>query len=140
MSAMLNNLAVFRSKGYYIKSLKNKKENLLNIVFFLNLTSAVLFLFYGLHCLFSEKMVWEFNRYRLAQYRILTGVLEVLGAIGQLAGLGIPLLSVVSSAGLALLMVLGVWTRWRIQDPWYAFIPAILLGMVNGVLVGLQLN
>lgn len=100
----------------------------------LNLVSASLFLFYGLHCLSSEKMVAEFNRYGLAKYRRLTGTLEVAGALGQITGFWVPPVGLLASGGLALLMICGVWARWRIKDPWTAFIPAVSLGFINGSL------
>ena len=65
---------------------------------------------------------------------MLTGSLEVGGALGQIAGFFIPELLALSSLGLALLMACGVWTRWRIRDPWFAWLPAILLFLVNSYL------
>ena len=100
----------------------------------LNLVSASLFLFYGLHCLSSQKMVAEFNRYELAEYRRLTGTLEVVGALGQIVGIWISPVGLLASGGLALLMICGFWARWRIKDPWTAFIPAVSLGVINGFL------
>ena len=44
--------------------------------------SAAAFLFYGLACLFSAKLVAEFERYRLARWRVVVGGLEVAGAAG----------------------------------------------------------
>lgn len=93
--------------------------------------SVLSFLGYGLHCLFSEKMVIEFKRYGLEKFRYLTGVLEVLGALGLMAGLFYPLLMVISSAGLALLMFLGILTRLRIKDPVLLILPAFILFCLN---------
>jgi hypothetical protein len=28
-------------------------------------------------------------------------------------------------------MLCGLWARWRIRDPWYAMLPALVLGVVN---------
>jgi len=109
----------------------------LNLFLGLNLLSAGLFLFYGLHCLFSEKMISEFSRYGLSQYRSFVGALEILGALGQLLGFWVPELGLFASTGLALLMLCGVWARWRIKDPFTAFLPAVVLGLVNGILVWL---
>jgi len=107
----------------------------LNLLHVLNLCSAGLFLFYGAHCLLSKRMVEEFNRYRLGQYRTLIGALEIAGALGQIGGLWFPKLALSASFGLALLMLCGVWARWRIKDPLIAFLPAVVLGLVNAVLV-----
>ena len=50
------------------------------------LLSLGLFLFYGLSCLFANAMVEEFQRFGLADFRRLTGILEVLGALGLIIG------------------------------------------------------
>jgi uncharacterized membrane protein YphA (DoxX/SURF4 family) len=92
--------------------------------------SALLFLYYGLSCLFSDGMMAEFQRFGLSPFRRLTGSLEVLGALGLLAGFLLPLFTLLASAGLALLMLLGVFTRIRVGDSVLETLPAvILLGM-----------
>lgn len=93
--------------------------------------SAAAFLFYGLACLFSPKLVAEFERYRLARFRALVGSLEVAGALGLAAGWWFPPLQTAAAAGLAALMLCGLWARWRIRDPWYAMLPAFVLGALN---------
>ena len=97
--------------------------------------SAAAFLFYGLACLFSSRLVAEFERYRLARFRVLVGSLEAAGAFGLLAGWWWPPLQVAAAAGLFLLMLCGLWARWRIRDPWYAMLPAALLAVVNLAIV-----
>jgi hypothetical protein len=93
--------------------------------------SAAAFLFYGLACLFSPKLVAEFERYRLARFRMLVGLIEVAGALGLIAGWWFPPLQTAAAAGLAALMLCGLWARWRIRDPWYAMLPAFALGVGN---------
>ncbi len=97
--------------------------------------SVALFLYYGVSCLFMDAMVDEFARYNLRQYRRLVGLLEVLGALGLLAGVFIPVLTVPAAGGLALLMLLGVITRLRVRDPWFEAVPAALLLAINLFLV-----
>jgi hypothetical protein len=76
-------------------------------------------------------MVEEFKRYRLDRFRVLTGVLQVAGSLGILVGhVSRPIL-LLSSAGLAVMMFLGVVTRLRIKDPFYAAIPAFALCLLN---------
>lgn len=101
--------------------------------------SAAAFLFYGLACLFSAKLVAEFERYRLARWRVLVGSLEVAGALGLIAGWWFPPLQTAAAAGLFALMVCGLWARWRIRDPWYAMLPAFVLAVVN-LLIVLRVN
>ena len=93
--------------------------------------SAAAFLFYGLACLCSPKLVAEFERYRLARFRALVGSLEVAGALGLIAGWWFPPLQTAAAAGLFALMVCGLWARWRIRDPWYAMLPAFVLAVIN---------
>lgn len=80
-------------------------------------------------------MKQEFKRYHLEQFRNLTGYLEVSGGIGQLIGLFYPNLLALSSAGLALLMLLGTVVRIRTKDPWSEMIPAILLLLMNAYIL-----
>jgi hypothetical protein len=93
--------------------------------------SALAFIFYGLRCLFTGHMRTEFARYRLAGFRKLTGALELLGGSGQLVGLANPSILQFSSAGLALLMFLGVVVRLRTRDPIVQIIPALVLMLLN---------
>ena len=89
------------------------------------------FLFYGLSCLFSNGMVDEFERFGLSRFRRLTGALELLGALGLLAGYFFTPLAIAAAGGLTLLMILGVATRIRVRDPLLVTLPAILLLAVN---------
>jgi hypothetical protein len=93
--------------------------------------SAAAFLFYGLACLFSAKLVAEFQRYGLAHFRPLVGSLEVAGALGLIAGWWFPPLQTAAAAGLFALMLCGLWARWRIRDPWYVMLPALILAGAN---------
>lgn len=93
--------------------------------------SIAAFLFYGFGCLFSNSMVAEFERFGLSGFRRLTGALEILGALGLIAGYAIAPLVPAASGGLALLMALGVGTRVRVRDPLLATLPAIFLLVVN---------
>lgn len=95
------------------------------------LISALLFLYYGPLCLFSDGMEAEFQRFGLSRYRRLTGGLEVLGALGLLAGLFVPGLILVAAGGLAALMALGVLTRVRVGDSFLETLPAGVLLVVN---------
>ena len=93
--------------------------------------TVILFLWYGITCLFTSKMVSEFERYRLARFRVLTGTLQVAASVG--IGLGSfyrPVL-LLSAGGLATMMFLAVITRFRIHDPVYAALPAFFLCLLN---------
>jgi hypothetical protein len=100
------------------------------------LLSAALFLGYGLLCLFSDGMKVEFERFGLARYRRLTGGLEVIGGIGLLVGVRVPEVLLVASAGLGLLMLLGLIARVRVRDPLLEMLPAALLMVANLFILG----
>lgn len=102
---------------------------------FLTALSAAAFLFYGLACLLSPKLVAEFERYRLARFRPLVGSLEVAGALGLVAGWWFPPLRIAAAGGLFVLMLCGLWARWRIRDPWPVMLPALVLAAVNLAIV-----
>ncbi len=93
--------------------------------------SVVLFLIYGAACLFAKGMEADFARFGLARVRLLTGALELLGALGLLVGQVIPELVIVSAGGLALLMALGVITRVRVRDSVLETLPAAVLMLLN---------
>jgi hypothetical protein len=97
--------------------------------------SVVLFLSYGLSGLFSDGMAAEFERYGLSRYRRLTGVLEILGAVGLVVGYFVLPVLVLAAAGLTLLMALGVATRIRVRDSVAETIPAFALMLVNAYIL-----
>lgn len=89
------------------------------------------FMAYGASCLTTGHMVREFERYGLPQYRQLTGILQLLGAIGLLAGLWLPLIGAVAAGGLALQMLVGFGVRLKIRDPFLLCIPAFAYLVIN---------
>jgi uncharacterized membrane protein YphA (DoxX/SURF4 family) len=93
--------------------------------------TAITFIIYGFLCLGTDHMKIEFNRYGLSKFRKLTGTLELLGGIGLIVGsLYAPILYL-SSAGLALLMFLGVMIRLKTKDPLIEIVPAFILMVIN---------
>jgi len=105
-----------------------------NIAVIAQSVSAILFCFYGLYALFSESMVREFQRYGLARFRVLTGVLQVAGGLGIMVGHFYGPLLLVSAGGLTAMMLLGVITRIRIKDPLSAALPAFALAVLNSLI------
>ncbi len=93
--------------------------------------SSLVFLAYGVACLALDGMKRDFARFGLARLRVLTGTLEVLGALGLIAGqLWAPLVPA-SAGGLALLMLIGVATRVRVLDSLAQTLPALALMSLN---------
>ena len=94
--------------------------------------SIIAFLFYGISCVYSPKLIVEFERYGIPQYRVLTGRLEILGSLGLLAGFVFPPVTSMASLGLALMMLCGIAVRVRIKDSIWQILPAAVLGLLNG--------
>ena len=96
--------------------------------------SALAFLGYGISCVFTSHMVVEFDRYRLARFRVITGVLQIIGAAGLLAGLIYPLAGLLASGGLALQMLLGFGVRLKIRDSLLLASPSFIFMSINAYL------
>ena len=96
-----------------------------------NALSILVFLPYGLQCLFSGGMVEEFHRYGLDRFRRLVGLLEVAGALGLSAGFVFRPFAVLSATGLSVLMLFAVLARIRVRDSLLQTIPAFVLLLAN---------
>ena len=93
--------------------------------------SMVLFFYYGFSVLVSDAMVGEFEKFGLIRLRKVTGVLEVLGALGLMLGYFIPPLVVAASGGLCLLMILGIGVRYRAGSTLVEALPASFMALIN---------
>jgi hypothetical protein len=76
-------------------------------------------------------MVSEFERYGAPKFRILIGILEVLGGVGLLGGYLVPAVRLLSVGGLALLMFCGCVLRLKIRDSVLQILPALTLMILN---------
>lgn len=96
------------------------------------LISSGAFLFYGINCLLSQKMKDEFIRFGLDKQRILTGYLQLLGALGLAFGYFFsPLLTFIASVGLAILMFSGFAVRVKIKDSILESLPSLIFAFIN---------
>ena len=103
--------------------------NILNIAL---LFSSIAFIFYGANCLLSQKMKDEFIRFGLEKQRILTGYLQLIGALGLILGyLFSPLLIFIASAGLTILMFSGFTVRIKIKDSLLESLPSLIFALIN---------
>lgn len=104
----------------------------MNIAYRVSLVvSIVIFLAYGIHLLFLGGMVADFERFGLSRIRRLTGALEMLGALGLIAGMLVPVLIVPSAFALATLMLFGIAARIRARDAFAESVPALALLVLN---------
>lgn len=96
--------------------------------------SALSFLFYGLSFYRSSHMKDEFKRYGLAKFTLSTSILQIMGGIGLIVGLQIHPISVLSTAGLSLLMLFGFAVRLKIKDGFWQSLPALSYFILNSYL------
>ncbi|WP_367180456.1 DoxX family protein [uncultured Muriicola sp.] len=107
----------------------------MNYIQIVTLFLIVSFLFFGTSCFLLPKMKFEFDRYGLPDKRRLVGGLQLLGSLGLIIGLLFtPVLILISSACLCILMLLGVIVRLKINDPWFAVLPALSYSFLSGFL------
>lgn len=95
------------------------------------LLSSLSFLWYGIAYFISPTIKNEFKRFGLEKFGILTAVLEICGAVGLLIGLMVHSLLLISSGGLALLMLLGVVARINVKDSLWVSLPALFFMVLN---------
>ncbi len=93
--------------------------------------SALLFAWYGFTCLFSRRMVADFIRYNMPHLRVLTGALQIAASLGIVLGHFYRPLLLLSSGGLAVMMLIALATRFRVQDALYLAIPSFALCLLN---------
>lgn len=103
--------------------------NLLNVS--LVLFSGVSFIIYGSLLFVSTEMRNEFKRFKLEKFTTLTGILELLGGIGLLIGLKVGFIMLISSGGLALLMLLGFGVRIKVKDRFWLSFPSLFFMLLN---------
>lgn len=94
--------------------------------------TSLAFLFYGFNCLNSKIMISEFKRFSLSKtQRHLTGVLQIIGAIGLITGLFLPIIGTLAALGLSILMILGFIVRLNIKDSFIQSFPSFVFACIN---------
>jgi hypothetical protein len=100
--------------------------NLIPILF-----SAISFVVYGMNSFFSKRMVEEYERWGFKNQRMILGTCQVLGGLGLLVGLIIPLLLSVTSFLLMCMMLAAVFVRIQLKEKVVQMLPALLYVAVN---------
>lgn len=96
--------------------------------------SALSFLGYGSACFWVPRMRIEFERYGLGSLRTWVGGLQWAAALGLLVGLSQPWIGRVAAAGLAVMMLVALGVRIKINDPWPQCLPALVYLALNAYL------
>lgn len=73
----------------------------------------------------------EFKRYGLPGLRMLIGSLELLGGLGLLVGLKLPIIGLISAGGLSILLLGAVGVRVVVRDGILETTPAFLYFLLN---------
>ena len=83
------------------------------------------FCLYGFRCALTAHMATEFARYGIPQFRVLTGILQLVAAFGLLVGFFYPWIGALAAGGLSLQMACGLIVRIRIKDSIIQCVPAM---------------
>jgi uncharacterized membrane protein YphA (DoxX/SURF4 family) len=101
----------------------------------LSVFSGISFLFYGVASFRSRRMKSEFERWGYLKHRFTIGTFQILGGLGLLLGLFLPVLLLISSLSLMLMMLVAILVRVGIKDELIKMLPATFYAIINGVIL-----
>ena len=104
------------------------------------LISSFSFFAYTIYYFKSSKMEMEFKRFGLEKFGLIIMILQFLGAIGLLVGLLFNPLLIISSLGLALLMLAGFLVRLKLKDGILVSLPALFYMSLNAYIFLTTIN
>lgn len=104
------------------------------------LISSLSFFAYALSYFRHPHMKNEFKRFGLEKTGLTIVLLEIAGALGSLVGLKFNVLLLISSLGLALLMLAGVLVRIKLKDSIKITLPAFFFLVLNAYIFWQALN
>lgn len=97
--------------------------------------SAISFIFYGISSFYSDRMIFEYERWGYKKFRILIASLQLIAGIGLIIGNYFSLLLLILvSASLTLMMITAIFVRIQIKDNLTNILPAILYTILNFIL------
>lgn len=102
--------------------------------------SAISFIIYGILSFRSNIMKSEFKRWGISKFRFIVGCAQLTGGFGLLIGYYFQIMTLISSFGLALLMLLGFILRLTVKDGVIKSIPAFFYLLVNLYIFLINLN
>ena len=104
------------------------------------LISSFSFFAYTIYYFKSSKMKMEFKRFGLEKFGLIIMTLQFLGATGLLVGLLFNPLLIISSLGLALLMLAGFLVRFKLKDGILVSLPALFYMSLNAYIFLTTIN
>ena len=104
------------------------------------LISSFSFFAYAFSYFRTPHMKNEFKRFGLEKIGLATVLLEIIGALGLLVGLKFYFFLMISSLGLALLMLAGLIVRIKLKDSIWISLPALFYMLLNTYIFWLSMN
>ena len=101
------------------------------MLFALIIISSISFLYYGSAIFFNSSVRKEFERFGLRKFTNLVGSLQLLGGVGLLVGLLFQPILIISSGGIALLMLFGLGVRIKMKDGFLLTLPSFIFMILN---------
>ena len=98
------------------------------------LFSAFSFIFYAISSFYSDRMIFEYERWGYKKFRKLIASLQFIAGFGLLIGWYFPLLLIFASSALSLMMITAISVRIRIKDNVIKILPAILYAILNFII------
>ena len=112
----------------------------MNVVRICTLISSLSFFAYAFSYFNAPHMKNEFKRFGLEKIGLTTVLLEVTGALGLLIGLKFNFILMISSLGLALLMLAGLIVRIKLKDSIWISLPAFFYVVLNTYIFWTSIN
>jgi hypothetical protein len=110
------------------------------VITIVTLISSFSFFAYAFSYFTTPHMKKEFKRFGLEKIGLITVLLEIIGALGLLIGLKFYFFLMISSLGLALLMLAGLIVRIKLKDSIWISLPAFFYMMLNTYIFWLSMN
>ena len=112
----------------------------MSVITIVTLISSFSFFAYAFSYFRTPHMKKEFKRFGLEKIGLITVLLEIIGALGLLVGLKFYFFLMISSLGLALLMLAGLIVRIKLKDSIWISLPAFFYMMLNTYIFWMSIN
>ena len=112
----------------------------MNLVTICTLISSLSFFTYAFSYFNAPHMKNEFKRFGLEKIGLTIVLLEITGALGLLVGLKFYFFLMISSLGLALLMLAGLIVRVKLKDSIWISLPALFYLGLNTYIFLVSIN
>ena len=112
----------------------------MSVITIVTLISSFSFFAYAFSYFRTPHVKNEFKRFGLEKIGLTTVLLEIIGALGLLVGLKFYFFLMISSIGLALLMLAGLIVRIKLKDSIWVSLPAFFYMMLNTYIFWLSMN